>query len=84
MLNKKHSIKSEKKNKIIKKGFERESKTGNQTQRNYEKNKFVIEYFDVSLSWNKQKQRRKKNKERDKTRNQNKAKIKTRRKEERK
>ena len=65
MLNKKHNLKS-RKSKDKKKGFERKSKTGNQTtEKILMKKNFAIEYFDV-VPFMKQKQRRKIMKERDK------------------
>ena len=52
-LNKKHNIESGK-NKDKKKGFERESKTGNQKkEKGLMETNFLIHYFDVVLSWNK-------------------------------
>ena len=61
----KHNLKSAKKSKDKKKGFQREKKTGNQKREILMKENFVIEYFDVVL-FMRQKQRRKKRKERDK------------------
>ena len=66
MSNRKHNLKSGKKNKDKKKGLERENKTGNnKKEKGLMKKSFVIEYFDV-VPFIEQKQRTKKRKERDK------------------
>ena len=64
MLNKKHNIKAEKKDK--RKGFEREQDRKPKQEKGLIKKKhFVTQYFDVLL-FMKQNPRRKRNKERDK------------------
>ena len=84
MLNKKHNLKSGKRQKDKKKGFERKDKTGNQRKREkiLEKMNLQLNVLMVFLSWNKSKAETKGKKETKK--NQKKAKKKDRKEEKKK